>query len=146
MDICLVSLLFIFQFKKKFHLLQILAPPSPLTNTNADMMEYTGLSTLSHRFSHHQLNRNNGSNSPPLPPPPPPDQDENSQFGRLIHNSGGMRAIVPDEEDLPGWVPKNYIEKGSYLKLMALEFSIKCLIILFQLLLFMIIMRIKRMN
>lgn len=22
--------------------------------------------------------------------------------------------IVPDEEDLPGWVPKNYIEKGTF--------------------------------
>jgi hypothetical protein len=24
-----------------------------------------------------------------------------------------MMPIVPDEEDLPGWVPKNYIEKGE---------------------------------
>jgi hypothetical protein len=24
-----------------------------------------------------------------------------------------MMPIVPDEEDLPGWVPKNYIEKGK---------------------------------
>jgi hypothetical protein len=24
-----------------------------------------------------------------------------------------MMPIVPDEEDLPGWVPKNYIEKGN---------------------------------
>lgn len=26
--------------------------------------------------------------------------------------TNAVPAIVPDEEDLPGWVPKNYIEKG----------------------------------
>lgn len=58
------------------------------------------------------MNRGNGSNSPPLPPPPPPEQEDNSQFGRLIHSTNAIMPIVPDEEDLPGWVPKNYIEKG----------------------------------
>lgn len=24
-----------------------------------------------------------------------------------------MAAIVPDDQNLPGWVPKNYIEKGN---------------------------------
>ncbi|CAB0045327.1 unnamed protein product [Trichogramma brassicae] len=80
-------------------------PPSPLI-TNEDMSDYGRHGTI-HRFSH-QSNRHEGS-SPPLPPPPPPDQDEMSQFGRLSH--GSMRAIVPEEDDLPGWVPKNYIEK-----------------------------------
>lgn len=28
--------------------------------------------------------------------------------------TSAVPAIVPDEEDLPGWVPKNYIEKGNY--------------------------------
>lgn len=28
--------------------------------------------------------------------------------------TSAVPAIVPDEEDLPGWVPKNYIEKGEY--------------------------------
>lgn len=27
--------------------------------------------------------------------------------------TSAVPAIVPDEEDLPGWVPKNYIEKGT---------------------------------
>ena len=81
-------------------------PPSPLV-TNEDLSDYGRHSTL-HRFSH-QTNRHDG-NSPPLPPPPPPDQDEMSQFGRLSC-SGSIRPIVPEEEDLPGWVPKNYIEK-----------------------------------
>lgn len=26
---------------------------------------------------------------------------------------GAVPAIVPDDDDLPGWVPKNYIEKGT---------------------------------
>jgi hypothetical protein len=31
-----------------------------------------------------------------------------------------MMPIVPDEEDLPGWVPKNYIEKGELLSVQQL--------------------------
>jgi hypothetical protein len=31
-----------------------------------------------------------------------------------------MMPIVPDEEDLPGWVPKNYIEKGKLLSVQEL--------------------------
>ncbi|XP_050431881.1 abl interactor 2 [Adelges cooleyi] len=41
-----------------------------------------------------------GSASPPLPPPP------EDHFGHI--SAGG---IVPQEPDLPGWVPKNYLEK-----------------------------------
>ncbi|XP_053603242.1 abl interactor 2 isoform X2 [Plodia interpunctella] len=57
-----------------------------------------------------------GSVSPPLPPPPH-DDELALGFGRPQHYNMGaqytsaMPAIVPDEEDLPGWVPKNYIEK-----------------------------------
>lgn len=59
--------------------------------------------TLPHPHQHHphqvQATRHlPGNVSPPLPPPPPPEQE-----ARL--------RIVPDEDDLPGWVPKNYIEK-----------------------------------
>lgn len=62
-----------------------------------------------------------GSQSPPLPPPPPPDEDGNQNFGRPRTSQndnampvGGipsMAQIVPDDQNLPGWVPKNYIEK-----------------------------------
>lgn len=76
------------------------------------MTEYTGHHTLPHRLSH-QISRSSGANSPPLPPPPPPEQEEHSQFGRPTPSSGAIMPIVPDEEDLPGWVPKNYIEKGK---------------------------------
>lgn len=30
--------------------------------------------------------------------------------------TSAVPAIVPDEEDLPGWVPKNYIEKGMCIR------------------------------
>lgn len=54
-----------------------------------------------------------GSQSPPLPPPPP-DDDENQNFGRPRTQSvGPLAPIVPDDQNLPGWVPKNYIEKGK---------------------------------
>lgn len=61
---------------------------------------------------HHTLSQHRqGSNSPPLPPPPTLD-DEHARFGQP---SGGQShvPIVSDELDLPGWVPKNYIEKGT---------------------------------
>lgn len=89
----------------------IAAPPSPLVGLGGDMAEYSGHHTLPHRLSH-QISRGSGANSPPLPPPPPPEQEEHPQFGRPTP-SGAIMPIVPDEEDLPGWVPKNYIEKGK---------------------------------
>lgn len=98
--ICYETLMFFFV---------IAAPPSPLVGLG-DMTEYSGHHTLPHRLSH-QISRGSGANSPPLPPPPPPEQEEHPQFGRPTPSSAIM-PIVPDEEDLPGWVPKNYIEKG----------------------------------
>jgi len=49
-----------------------------------------------------------------LPPPPPPE-DEHSTFGQLPARGAG---IVPEDHHLPGWVPKNYIEKGEILQLL----------------------------
>ncbi|XP_013138714.1 PREDICTED: abl interactor 2 [Papilio polytes] len=57
-----------------------------------------------------------------MPPPPSPligSDGEHSQHSMSLPGHGKMGgpyssavpAIVPDEEDLPGWVPKNYIEK-----------------------------------
>lgn len=58
-----------------------------------------------------------GSQSPPLPPPPPPE-DEHQDFGRPRTSTGPQLApIVPEDQNLPGWVPKNYIEKGKYQKM-----------------------------
>lgn len=88
------------------------APPSPLVGLSGDMAEYSGHHTLPHRLSH-QISRSSGASSPPLPPPPPPEQEEHPQFGRPTPSSSAIMPIVPDEEDLPGWVPKNYIEKGK---------------------------------
>lgn len=106
------------------------APPSPLINSEIDthnmndLLQHhsmilphhvqlphggVGMNTLSHH--HQRLSRGSGAQSPPLPPPPPPE-DEHEAFGRP--RTSGVMPIVPDEEDLPGWVPKNYIEKGSH--------------------------------
>ncbi|XP_014205397.1 abl interactor 2-like [Copidosoma floridanum] len=90
------------------HNVNMPAPPSTLVLINSDVLDYNVHSIVSHKIS--QVNRN-GTNSPPLPPPPPADQDELSQFGRLVSCTGTIKPIVPEEEDLPGWVPKNYIEK-----------------------------------
>lgn len=55
-----------------------------------------------------------GSESPPLPPPPPPEEDDHQHFGRpRTQSQGPLAPIVPDDQNLPGWVPKNYIEKGT---------------------------------
>uniref|UniRef100_A0A1B6DFP1 SH3 domain-containing protein n=1 Tax=Clastoptera arizonana TaxID=38151 RepID=A0A1B6DFP1_9HEMI len=60
--------------------------------------------TLPHHHHHHQ-----SRSSPPLPPPPLPEEDHHPNFGQP--SSGRGMPIVSDELDLPGWVPKNYIEK-----------------------------------
>ena len=78
--------------------------------TSTEMLDFGGSNSVCHRFPAHSTR--SGAVSPPLPPPPPLDQDELSQFGRIISCTGTIRPIVPEEEDLPGWVPKNYIEKG----------------------------------
>ncbi|XP_050069677.1 abl interactor 2 [Anopheles maculipalpis] len=82
-------------------------PPSPLTVTHE-------LPDHSH-IGMHTLSRNMprpGSQSPPLPPPPPPEESDHADFGRPRNTQNSLVApIVPDDQNLPGWVPKNYIEK-----------------------------------
>ncbi|XP_055716015.1 abl interactor 2 isoform X1 [Phlebotomus papatasi] len=84
-------------------------PPSPLTITH-HMPDHGH--TASGHIGMHTLSRNRpGSQSPPLPPPPPPEETEHSDFGRPRTSQGPLAPIVPDDQNLPGWVPKNYIEK-----------------------------------
>lgn len=65
-----------------------------------------------------------GSQSPPLPPPPPPEDDGNQHFGRPRTQSvGPLAPIVPEDQNLPGWVPKNYIEKGILFILICIFFQ-----------------------
>uniref|UniRef100_A0A146MHC4 Abl interactor 2 n=3 Tax=Lygus hesperus TaxID=30085 RepID=A0A146MHC4_LYGHE len=74
-------------------------PPSPLTlaHGSAEPIDPRG-GTMT--LPHHPMARA----SPPLPPPPAPiDQPPPPVFAPM--------PIVTDELDLPGWVPKNYIEK-----------------------------------
>ena len=55
-----------------------------------------------------------GSQSPPLPPPPPEEQHL-ADFGRPRQGTTVVApSIVPEDRNLPGWVPKNYIEKGQF--------------------------------
>ncbi|KAK9504088.1 hypothetical protein O3M35_010508 [Rhynocoris fuscipes] len=71
-------------------------PPSPLTlSHHGELMDARGGAlTLPHM----------ARASPPLPPPPAPlDHPPPPTFTPM--------PIVTDELDLPGWVPKNYIEK-----------------------------------
>lgn len=97
-------------------------PPSPLVLNNqlgsamaAVPSGMLGHNTLPHQHHGHygsQLGGHTqqhsqhyrlGSQTPP--PPPQPDEMEHARFGQ----PRGM--IVPEQIDLPGWVPKNYIEK-----------------------------------
>lgn len=93
-------------------------PPSPLTVSQQEMIEqsqsHIGMHTLGRNINRNQFSLNfnrPGSQSPPLPPPPPPE-DEHQDFGRPRTSTAHQLApIVPDDQNLPGWVPKNYIEK-----------------------------------
>ncbi|KAI8045579.1 hypothetical protein M5D96_001761 [Drosophila gunungcola] len=88
------------------------APPSPLTVSQHEMTEqsHIGMHTLGRNINSLNFARP-GSQSPPLPPPPPPE-DEHQDFGRPRTSTGPQLApIVPEDQNLPGWVPKNFIEK-----------------------------------
>uniref|UniRef100_A0A2M3Z2Z8 Putative abl interactor abi-1 n=1 Tax=Anopheles braziliensis TaxID=58242 RepID=A0A2M3Z2Z8_9DIPT len=82
-------------------------PPSPLTVTQDMMTDHShiGMHTLSRNMPRP------GSQSPPLPPPPPPEEADHADFGRPRNTQSLVAPIVPDDQNLPGWVPKNYIEK-----------------------------------
>ncbi|XP_039749457.1 abl interactor 2 isoform X2 [Pararge aegeria] len=107
-------------------------PPSPLIGSDGEHSQHS-MSLPGHRASSSSAGGSGGSGggsgggsarggsvSPPLPPPPLDDELAES-FGRhhmqLFQGkisgqyTNAVPAIVPDEEDLPGWVPKNYIEK-----------------------------------
>jgi hypothetical protein len=93
-----------------------IAPPSPLVGNHEIPMpdqHHIGLHTLSRNS-----NLRPGSQSPPLPPPP--EEQHLADFGRprqqgatSISASSMVAPIVPEDRNLPGWVPKNYIEKGK---------------------------------
>ncbi|XP_037808596.1 abl interactor 2 isoform X1 [Lucilia sericata] len=97
-------------------------PPSPLTVSQHEITEqsHIGMHTLGRNHNRNGNSRNHfslnfarpGSQSPPLPPPPPPEE-EHHDFGRPRNSAGQgqLAPIVPDDQNLPGWVPKNYIEK-----------------------------------
>ena len=55
------------------------------------------------------------SMSPPPPPLPMDDQTE---------NGSSRRRVMPHDADLPGWVPKDYIDKGKEIKNQQSEYKI----------------------
>ncbi|RZF46699.1 hypothetical protein LSTR_LSTR002562 [Laodelphax striatellus] len=82
---------------------------------------------LHHTLPHHHMPAGHHAgaaaarSSPPLPPPPllppaPSDEDQHPQFGVPNISSSRGLPIVSDEPDLPGWVPKNYIEKDRLIE------------------------------
>nr|XP_018905295.1 PREDICTED: abl interactor 2 isoform X2 [Bemisia tabaci] len=80
-------------------------PPSPLTLANHSA---SGMEMINDGRQYlHTLPRHPSNNSPPLPPPP---EEEHARFGQP-RGATRVMPIIPDEHDLPGWVPKNYIEK-----------------------------------
>ncbi|XP_067618005.1 abl interactor 2 [Eurosta solidaginis] len=92
-------------------------PPSPLTVSQHEISEqsHIGMHTLGRNHNRNNFSLNfarPGSQSPPLPPPPPPEE-EHQDFGRprTSTGQGQLAPIVPEDQNLPGWVPKNYIEK-----------------------------------
>ncbi|XP_075213788.1 uncharacterized protein LOC142319993 [Lycorma delicatula] len=83
----------------------------PIHSTST--LPHSGVHHTSSHHHHHTLPHHHSSrSSPPLPPPPLPEEDQHPRFGQPASSSQGL-AIVSDEPDLPGWVPKNYIEKGT---------------------------------
>ncbi|XP_075223906.1 abl interactor 2-like [Lycorma delicatula] len=81
----------------------------PIHSTST--LPHSGVHHTSSHHHHHTLPHHHSSrSSPPLPPPPLPEEDQHPRFGQPASSSRGL-AIVSDEPDLPGWVPKNYIEK-----------------------------------
>ena len=90
-----------------FNVIFVTAPPSPLTTHEMPEPHHIGLHTLSRNMPRPQ------SQSPPLPPPP--EEQHLADFGRprTQQSNSIVAAIVPEDRNLPGWVPKNYIEKGE---------------------------------
>ncbi|XP_068631161.1 abl interactor 2 [Battus philenor] len=98
-------------------------PPSPLIGSDGEHSQHS-MSLPGQRASSSSggPSLRGGSVSPPLPPPPLDDELAHDRAHAHTHDmhahnkmntpySSAVPAIVPDEEDLPGWVPKNYIEK-----------------------------------
>ncbi|XP_061377683.1 abl interactor 2 [Danaus plexippus] len=93
-------------------------PPSPLIGSDGENSQHS-MVLPGHRASSSSASGSarGGSVSPPLPPPPLEDELHDAFGARHMQAkmggqySSAVPTIVPDEEDLPGWVPKNYIEK-----------------------------------
>ena len=103
------------------------APPSPgMLNMSMEMplpMSHYGTTGSSMM----QMAGQRMSASPPPPPLPVDDDSMDSQVGAAGaaagngRGAGGGRRVMPTDESLPGWVPKDYIEKGDPILMAAIE-------------------------
>ena len=64
-----------------------------------------------HQQQQHQMLRMTMSSSPPPPPLPQGDADDDEDALAGDAASRATRRVLPVDGDLPGWVPKDYMEK-----------------------------------
>ena len=95
------------------------APPSPLTMNSMELPAPPAPSNYGTLNSVADTAGRVRSMSPP-PPPLPADGEIDVAAGGTI----SRHRVLPENNDLPGWVPKDYIDKGttrlSFLKLVFL--------------------------
>ncbi len=88
-----------------------LAPPSPgMMNVNLEQMPLPPPSNYGSLITNNDNSGRVRSMSPPPPPLPIEDPAENGASSR-------RRVLMPVDADLPGWVPKDFIDKGTRYKL-----------------------------
>ena len=84
-----------------------LAPPSPgMMNANLEQMPLPPPSNYGSLITNNDSSGRVRSMSPPPPPLPIEDPAENGASNR-------RRVLMPVDADLPGWVPKDFIDKGT---------------------------------
>lgn len=84
-----------------------LAPPSPLTMKTMELPASTASSNYGTLNSVVDVTGRVRSISPP-PPPLPVDPEMDAAASGTINR----HRVLPENVDLPGWVPKDYIDKG----------------------------------
>ncbi len=97
---------------------ELLAPPSPgMMNVNMEQMPLPPPSNYGSLIPNAEPPGRVRSMSPP--PPPLPTSDDPSENGA----GNRRRVLMPVDADLPGWVPKDYIDKGINIKLGVCVFN-----------------------
>ena len=77
-----------------------------MINVNLENMPLSSPSNYGSLISNSENSGRVRSMSPPPPPLPIEDPAENGASNR-------RRVLMPVDADLPGWVPKDFIDKGT---------------------------------